>query len=142
MRTPAFVCALAVLALSPTQAANTADVAHSHTLQGMQCLDPAQARYWIDEDSHHVLVDGGRYQYRVELASACTALQHGQFVGFRPEPVVGRVCGGLGAAVLTRDYPCQILGIELLSKEQYQQAVKLRKGYGGKVNPVAKSKSP
>ena len=43
---------------------------------------------------------------------------------FRGDPVTGRVCGTLGDAIVTRDYPCTIRSLELLDKEQYKALVK------------------
>ena len=119
----AFALALAL------PAAAVADVpggsaAPSPRLQGAQCLDPEQARGWTLVDSDHLLVDAGRYKYRIEVASACTALGYSQVIAFRGDPIGGRVCGSVHDAVVTRDYPCRIDRLELLSKEQYQQALK------------------
>jgi hypothetical protein len=123
-----FVCCLALSPALPASAL-AGDLARAPALRGAQCLDPERARTWINEDDRHLLVDSGRYKYRIEVAPACTALGYSQLIGFRGDPVLGRVCGGLGDAVLTRDYPCRIERMELLSKEQYRQAVKDRHSY-------------
>lgn len=119
------------LALSPALPAPVfaGELVRAPALRGAQCLDPERARTWVNEDERHLLVDSGRYKYRIEVAPACTALGYSQLIGFRGDPVLGRVCGGLGDAVLTRDYPCRIERMELLSKEQYRQAVKDRRSY-------------
>ena len=90
-------------------------------LQGAQCLDPGLARSWIDVDRDRLLVDTGRYRYLVTLKPACTAMASTQVLRFRGDPVSGRVCGNIGDAVVTRDYPCQIGRMELISKDQYRQ---------------------
>jgi hypothetical protein len=98
-----------------------------HFLRGAQCLDPGMARSWIDLDSNTLLVDAGRYKYRIEVSSACTAMDWSQMLVFRGDPVSGRVCGTLGDAILTRDYPCTIQGMELLDKAQYKALVEENK---------------
>jgi hypothetical protein len=116
----------AAVAGAPAQAGERV---HAPVLRGAQCLDPDRALRWINEDRTHVLVDSGRYKYRISVAPACTALQYSQLLRLRGDPVSGRVCGGLGDAVVTRDYSCRIEAVELLSKEQYQQAVGDRHDY-------------
>lgn len=97
-------------------------------LRGAQCLDPRQARSWIDLDGDRLLVDAGRHRYLLHIGSACTALGYSTALDFRGDRISGRVCGTLGDEVITRDYPCRIESIELLSKEQYKQALDQRKG--------------
>jgi hypothetical protein len=144
MRSPA-VALLCCLALAPALAApspaSSTDPAQRTYLRGSQCLDPDFARGWIDDGDGRILVDAGRYKYRIEVAPACTALNYTQILRLRGDPVSGRVCGGLGDAVLTRDYPCRIESMELLSKEQYKQAVKARPGYHKRGLSGTKSKS-
>lgn len=93
-------------------------------LHGAQCLEPSQARGWTHIDDKHILVDGGRYQYRIELSARCSALNSDPNIVFRGDPVTGQVCGSLNDAVITRDYPCRIQKMTLLSKEEYKQALK------------------
>ncbi len=92
-----------------------------------ECLDPQMARSWIQADNGDLLVDAGRYKYRMKVAPACTALSYSNFVGFRGDPITGRVCGGFRDAVLTRDYPCKIEGMQRLSKEEYEAMLKADK---------------
>jgi hypothetical protein len=101
-----------------------ADASPRQSLRGVQCLDPAMARSWIDLDSNTLLVDAGRYKYRMEVSAACTAVDWSHTLVFRGDPVTGRVCGTLGDAIVTRDYPCTIRSLELLDKEQYKALVK------------------
>lgn len=142
MRIPAafIFCLAASMALAPTVGAS--DPARAPTLRGGQCLDPNQARGWINVDDRHILVDAGRYKYRIEVAPACTALGFSQVIAFRGDPVLGRVCGGLGDAVITRDYPCRIMRMELLSKEQYKAALEDRRADRKVRKAERKSKSP
>lgn len=95
-----------------------------HVLQGAQCLDPAMARSWIDIDDDTLLVDAGRYKYRIQVSGACSALDWSPVLLFRGDPITGRVCGSLGDAILTRDYPCTIVDMQLLDKEQHQALVR------------------
>lgn len=93
-------------------------------LRGTQCLDPAMARSWIDVDDDTLLVDAGRYKYRIQVSGACSALDWSPVLLFRGDPITGRVCGNLGDAILTRDYPCTIQDMRLLDKEQYKALVR------------------
>lgn len=93
-------------------------------LRGSECLDPGMARSWIDLGHGALLVDGGRHQYRIQVSGACSALGWSQLLVFRGDPVGGRVCGGVGDAIVTRDYPCQILDLQLLDAQQYKAMVK------------------
>ena len=95
-----------------------------HLLRGSECLDPAMARSWIDLDHGAVLVDGGRHKYLIQVSGACSALGWSPLLVFRGDPVSGRVCGGLGDAILTRDYPCNIVDMQLLDTPQYKAMVK------------------
>jgi hypothetical protein len=88
-------------------------------LRGSQCLDPEMARGWVDLNDHLLLVDSGRFKYLVELAGRCPSLQWTHTLVFRGDPVRGRICGGIGDVVYTRDYPCRVQGLALLDKAQY-----------------------
>jgi len=93
-------------------------------LRGSECLDPAMARSWIDVGRDTLLVDAGRHKYRIEVSGACTALTWSPVLVFRGDPVGGRVCGNLGDAILTRDYPCTIVDMQLLDAAQYKALVR------------------
>lgn len=121
MRPPlAFACCLAFLLLPGRAAAGSAERAES--LRGGQCLYINRVRGWTSLDDHRILVDGGRHKYRIEVAAGCSGLAFTHSVGLRGDPVSGRVCGAAGDAVITRDYPCDIKRMELLTNEQYKQA--------------------
>lgn len=114
-------------ASTTTTAAPEARPATTRILPAAECLDPDRARAWTQMDNGDVLVDAGRYKYRMQIASACTALSFSTFVGFRGDPVTGRVCGGFSDAVLTRDYPCKIQGMQRMTKEEYEATLKADK---------------
>jgi Family of unknown function (DUF6491) len=104
--------------------ADAAVASERHFLRGAQCLDPAMARSWMDLDRDTLLVDAGRNKYRIEVSGACSAVDWSPVLVFRGDPITGRVCGNLGDAILTRDYPCSIRGMQLLDKEQYKALIK------------------
>ena len=119
MRITAFASVLALgLAASAGVAAH-----ETPYLRGSQCLDPDFARNWIELDDRTILVDAGRNRYRIEVAPACSSLSFTPLLVFRGDPISGRVCGNLGDAILTRDYPCKIERMQLISKAEYKQAV-------------------
>ena len=119
MKITAIASVLAIgLATSATAGAPAAPI-----LRGSQCLDPDFARGWVELDDRTILVDAGRNRYRIEVGGACTSLSFSPLLVFRGDPVSGRVCGTLGDAILTRDYPCRIERMELISKAQYKQAI-------------------
>lgn len=128
MKSAIVLAALLTLPTIADASAGTAGTAGDRParLHGAQCLDPGLARSWIDIDSERLLVDTGRYRYLITVKPACTALGTTQLLRFRGDPMSGRVCGSIGDAILTRDYPCQIDRLELLSKDQYQQALEER----------------
>lgn len=110
---------LALGAVTPT----SASAPEAPFLRGSQCLDPDFARTWVELDDRTILVDAGRHHYRIEVAPACTSLGFTNLLVFRGDPISGRVCGHLGDAILTRDYPCKIERMQLISKAQYKQAI-------------------
>ncbi len=119
MKIQAFASLLA-LGLAASANAGTTDAPF---LRGAQCLDPNLARSWVELDDRTILVDAGRNKYRIEVSGACTSLSFSQVLVFRGDPVSGRVCGSLGDAILTRDYPCKIERMQLISKAEYKQAM-------------------
>lgn len=119
MRIPAFASLLA-LGLATSASAGSAD---TPILRGSQCMDPNFARGWVELDDRTILVDAGRNRYRIEVGGACTSLSFSSLLVFRGDPVSGRVCGSLGDAILTRDYPCKIERMQLISKAEYKQAI-------------------
>lgn len=128
MRTPlAFACSMAVLllAVSCATAGDTpsSTAPRSASLSGGQCLDSGRARSWTSLDDRRILVDGGHYKYRIEVAPGCSGLNFEHSIGFSGDPIFGRICG-MGDELIVRDYPCPIHKIELLSNEQYKQARK------------------
>lgn len=144
MHTPTFATGLALcLAALPALAAapKPAPAAAPNFLRGSDCLDPDMARSWIEIDNRTLLVDAGRRKYRIEISPACSALGYSPWLGFKGDPVNGRVCGTLGDAVVTRDYTCRIQRMELLDKAQYKLALEQRKSKS-RQRPVSNSKTP
>lgn len=117
-----FAASCLALALASVVSASE-PAANKPVLRGNQCLDPAYTRSWLDLDDDTLIVDTGRYRYRIEVSRSCTALSYTQALTFRGDPITGRVCGGVGDAVITRDYPCNVLSIELLDKQEYKALV-------------------
>ena len=124
----AATCAACATTPPPASGATAlaADDGVRHRLRGGQCLDPAMARSWIELDRDTLLVDAGRYKYRIGIAGACSAVGWSNMLLFRGDPITGRVCGNIGDAILTRDYPCSIQDMQLLDKEQYKALLEER----------------
>ncbi len=111
------------------------------SLRGADCLDPSMARSWTELDNRSILVDAGRRKYRMEISPACPGFGFSPFLGFKGDPVSGRVCGIIGDSIITRDSTCRIERMEVLDKAQYKQALESRKTkYRQK--PVAPSPAP
>ena len=137
MKITAFASVLALaLAASTSVAAQ-----ETPYLRGSQCLDPDFARNWIELDDRTILVDAGRNRYRIEVAPACSSLSFTSLLVFRGDPISGRVCGNLGDAILTRDYPCKIERMQLISKAEYKQAVDDRAAERKRRKAMRKSKA-
>lgn len=137
MKIPAFASVLALgLAASTSVAAP-----ETPYLRGSQCLDPNFARNWIELDDRTILVDAGRNRYRIEVAPACSSLSFSPLLVFRGDPISGRVCGNLGDAILTRDYPCKIERMQLISKAEYKQALDDRAAERKRRKEMRKSKA-
>jgi hypothetical protein len=128
MRILSLFSALVLAALSLPASSQANDTRPpAPVLRGQQCLDPDFARSFIDLDDRSLLVDAGRYRYRIEVSASCWNLDHTPVIGFRADPVAGRVCGGPFDAVIVRGgHPCRIERMELLSKAEYQDALKHR----------------
>jgi len=137
MKIPAFALVLA-LGLATSASAGSPD---TPILRGSQCLDPDFARGWVELDDRTILVDAGRHKYRIEVGGACTSLSFSSVLVFRGDPVSGRVCGNLGDAILTRDYPCKIERMQLISKAEYKQAIDDRAAERKRRKAERKSKS-
>ena len=81
-------------------------------------------RSFVAVDDQHLLVDTGRNRYRMEVSRSCWSLRYTSFIGFRGDPIFNRVCGTAFDALILRDgIPCRIQRMELLTKEQYKQAI-------------------
>jgi hypothetical protein len=120
MKAPvALACWLILLA--PTVAMGAGDSDRSPNLTSGNCLDTSRIRGWSSIDDNLILVDDGRHKYRIEVAPGCNALKFTHSIAFKGDPISGRVCG-LGDEIVTRDYPCNIQRMELLTTQQYKQA--------------------
>ena len=131
----------AVLGLALCLATPSVLSASPGRLRGADCLDPSTARTWTDLGRDTILVDAGRKKYRIHISPACAALNFSPELGFRGDPINGRVCGTIGDSVVTRDYTCRIDGMELLDKDQYKLALEQRKSKT-RQKPVSNSKAP
>jgi len=93
-------------------------------LRGGDCLDPDFARGFTNLADHTLLVDTGRHAYRLEVSRSCWDIRFTPFVTFRGDPVSNRVCGTAFDAIIPRNgIPCRIQRLELLTREQYKQAL-------------------
>jgi hypothetical protein len=121
---PLFLLMLASACAATAAASPVDDRPKPPILRGGECLDPDFARGWTAIDDHRLLVDTGRHRYRLEVSRSCWNLRWTSFIGFRGDPMSNRVCGTPFDAVLTSDrIPCRIERLELLSREEYKQAL-------------------
>jgi len=115
----ASLCALAAAPATPGHA--------GPYLRGQQCLDPPSARGFSSFDERRLLVDAGRNRYLIEVSQACWNIDFASAIGFRGDPISGKVCGGPMDAILLRgEPPCHIESMLLLDKAQYQAALRER----------------
>ena len=126
-----FVLAALVLGALPVLASDPAPTRPpAPYLRGNQCLDPAFARGFTSLDDRRLLVDAGRQRYLVEVSPSCWNLDFASALGFRGDPISGRVCGSVRDAVLLRgEPPCKIERMQLLDKEQYDAALREREAW-------------
>jgi hypothetical protein len=123
MRFPlVFACCLAILPLAATASDVGVVSAPVQKLRGGDCLATDRMRGWTAIDERHILVDGGRNKYRIEIAPGCSGLGFEHSIGFKGDPIFNRVCG-VGDEVIVRDFPCSIETMQLLSNDQYKQAL-------------------
>ena len=106
----------------PSQLALAQPTGAHRFLRGSDCLDPRMVRRWVDVGQGVVLVDAGRYKYRIELAH-CPDANWSPQLRLRGSPISGRVCGGAGDAILTRDYTCAIGDMQVLDEPQYDELI-------------------
>jgi hypothetical protein len=116
--------AFAVTGAATVHAASPEPRPRAPLLRGGECLDPDFARGFANLGDHVLLVDTGRHAYRIEVSRSCWNLRFTPFVTFRGDPVSNRVCGTAFDAIIPRGgIPCRIERLELLSREQYRQAL-------------------
>lgn len=109
---------LSTLLLAATMATATPPAG---PLKGADCLDPSRARGWLAVDDSTLLVDAGRHKYRITLRHACTGLGLTADVGFRGDPISGRLCGHVGERVLARRDVCAVDRVELIDEATWKQ---------------------
>ena len=137
------MAALPAVAATPTDAP-APEAPKSRYLKGGECLDPTFARSYYALDRRRLLVDAGSRKYLIEVAPSCWNLDFANAIGFRGDLASNRVCGSAHDEVLVRgEPPCRIERMELLSKEQYRQAIEERDAYrkARKAEAKAKKKS-
>ena len=121
---PCFILMLAAACAATAAAAPRDERPRPPPLRGGQCLDPDFARSYTTLDDHLLLVDTGRHRYRIEVSRSCWDLRYTSWIAFRGDPISNRVCGYAFDAVVPRSgVPCRIERMELLSREEYKQAV-------------------
>lgn len=115
--------------LIPTaQAEETAAApAKPKSLIGMRCLSPDQSSGWTYLDDSHLLIDGGARKYKVELFESCWGLKFDMQLAFKGDRFSGRVCGDPGDEIITRDQHCHIKHMEIISTDEYRQAIRDKK---------------
>lgn len=134
-------CCLASLLSPALAAADAKDSVRTPPLTGGDCLDSNRIRGWTAVDDRLILVDGGRHKYRIEVAAGCQALEFSHSVAFKGDPTFGRVCG-LGDEIVTKDYPCAIERMELLTDDQYREAKENYRAERKARKEARKSKGP
>jgi len=102
------------------------------------CLDPTRARSWHHIDADEILVDAGRQRFHLRLATSCPELDYNHTLVFRSGHGIGRICGNSGDTVLfaqtnTRHFPCRIVEVTSVSKDDYQILLKHHKPQQGSV---------
>jgi len=113
------------------------------------CLDPNRARSWHHIDSDEILVDAGRQRFHLRLATSCPELDYNHTLVFRSGHGVGRICGNSGDTLLfsqrdARHFPCRIVEVNSLSKDDYRVLLNHHKPQQGVVevrNPDDKGDS-
>jgi len=94
------------------------DATPAKKLEGNQCLTPSQVRSTITLSDREVLVDGGRYRYRIVTDQNCSDLGITTDVRFRGGAMSTKVCGGgdVREAVISKKDVCRIGRIEIIDK--------------------------
>jgi len=97
------------------------DATPAKKLEGNQCLSPAQVRSTVTLSDREVLVDGGRYRYRIITEANCSDLAETIDVRFRGGAMSTKVCGGgdVREAVISKKDVCRIGRIEIIEKDVF-----------------------
>ena len=127
--TLALAAALALPAAAPAAPVAPPISPRPPMLHGSQCLDPDYARGWVYLDDANLLVDTGRHRYHIELNSLCRDMAWAPVIAFRGDPTTGYVCGNALDAVITRERPCTIRSMSLVTKEEYKALEQQHRGH-------------
>ena len=118
--TLALAAVLVLVATAPAAQADSKSRPRPPLLHGSECLDPDYARGWVYLDDTNLLVDTGRHRYHIELNTQCRDMAWAPVIAFRGDTTTGYVCGNALDAVITRERPCTIRGMSLVTKEEYK----------------------
>lgn len=84
------------------------------------CLRPERVRGWTYVANDELLVDAGRKQYRITLATSCSALSMAQVITrFEAGHGTGRMCGMPQDYIHTDAGRCKVSKIELIDRKYY-----------------------
>lgn len=84
------------------------------------CLRPERVRGWTYVANDELLVDAGRKQYRITLATGCSALSMAQVITrFEAGHGTGRMCGMPQDYIHTDAGRCKVAKIELIDRKYY-----------------------
>jgi hypothetical protein len=84
------------------------------------CFDPAFARGYREIEDDVLLVDAGARHYLVEVEPTCWNIDSAVALGFKGDPVTGRVCGRFGDSVSMSNQSCRVMRVESLTREQVE----------------------
>lgn len=127
MRTPALFASFLLSALVAPVLASPHSQQAPPQLRGADCMSPTAVRGFVEIDDRRILVDAGNKRYRIEVSGSCWNLDTTPEISFRGDPISNRVCGSTFDLVLVRNSnPCKIIRMELISKQQYKEALRER----------------
>lgn len=89
---------------------------------GPACLDPNAVRTWHNLQGEVIYVDAGRHKYRIDLLENCREIGSSARMGFRGDPITGRVCGRYGDLVVLPNATCRISRVRLVDDATYADA--------------------
>lgn len=100
------------------------DATAAKKLEGNHCLSPSQVRSTVALSDREVLVDGGRFRYRIVTEANCSGLDDTIDVRFRGGAMSTKLCGGgdVREAVISKKDVCRVGRIEIIEKEVFDTA--------------------